>query len=713
MRFTVLLALLVTALIHPRYAPHTALAAPRTSANIAYVTYDDSGFTGSFDHNNGTGNIFSNAIPDGPPATSNPSAAVTYNTMTFSPLALADVSTSSLQRYDTLILFEICNIDTLFSTEQHSAINSFVESGGKLLIFDSDRCSDEPGGAGSANYSWFMFPFSTSAPGPRGATSKLTVLEDSPLTVGLTGDSFGQDELGDANTAVTSAPGWFAAAKTTNHLGHSGYFLAYASRGGLALYNGADYWFTDGPTQSLEHLFVNELNLRWNPDELPRHHPILPPIPGPPTAVSARTSGPGMISVTWTPPPGAVSSFGVALYKEHVDSKGDSARHMELEKTTTVPLSTTSVTFRGLVDGVAYAAQVWARNGAGKGPVVTASPDHVCPGTPPTTPPRRVVVLVMGLNSSLPSSAYNPIRAMCDLHTARNGVLRKMGEYWDSVGRGTSSDFPTMANALESTGAVLLPFSYNEAYFLPNGPSPRFQVNAYSRQVANDADPAAAALVLDYEIEAIRENWRKAQITVIGHSLGGVVAETWWDTFPNHARRSNHIVGVYSLDSPINGFDMAGALSVLNVHCDAFLPCTDFARFEVRRWLARQSYDSHALSEDAKKDRSIYTSLATWHDFVMFLASWPDDGMCTQALGTFHSFLGGLFDDIWGTSGPNDLDCGLRMTMSSAPDVRITGQDGGGNASELLGLQFPSHNVVLLDANNIRLLRDAVMSMGK
>ena len=42
------------------------------------------------------------------------------------------------------------------------AINDYVSSGHKLLIYDSDRCS--PGEGGSADYSWFLFPLTSSAP---------------------------------------------------------------------------------------------------------------------------------------------------------------------------------------------------------------------------------------------------------------------------------------------------------------------------------------------------------------------------------------------------------------------------------------------------------------------------------------------------------------------------------------------------------------------
>ena len=248
-----------------------SFAASRSSHNIAYVTYDDSGFTGS---SIPSANIFTDAIVGGPSPTNSPTASVTYNGMTFTPLAKAALSSTTLAAYDTLILFEVCDIATSLTASQHAAINAYLAAGNKILLYDGDRCAPGFGGAGNADYSWFTFPFATSNPGPQGASGTLTVVENSSLTQGLSSDPFNSDELGDANTATTSDPHWFAAAKTTNVLGNNGYFLAYARNTGLIIYDGADHWFTDGPTKSLTDLFLNELNQQYDPDNLPSTTPI-------------------------------------------------------------------------------------------------------------------------------------------------------------------------------------------------------------------------------------------------------------------------------------------------------------------------------------------------------------------------------------------------------------------------------------------------------
>jgi pimeloyl-ACP methyl ester carboxylesterase len=250
-----------------------SFAASRSSHNIAYVNYDDSGFTES---GIPSANIFSDSVVGGPSPTGSSADSVKYNGMTFTPLARASLSTSTLAPYDTLILFEVCDIATSLTSSQHAAINAYLAAGNKILLYDADRCATGEGG--NADYSWFTFPFATSNPGPQGASGTLTIVENSTLTQGLASDPFTSDELGDANTATTSNPNWFAAAKTTNVLGNNGYFLAYARNKGLIIYDGADHWFSSGQTKSLTDLFLNELNQQYDPDNLPSSVPIAPSI---------------------------------------------------------------------------------------------------------------------------------------------------------------------------------------------------------------------------------------------------------------------------------------------------------------------------------------------------------------------------------------------------------------------------------------------------
>src|SRR2546429_916029 len=109
-----------------------SFAASRSSHNIAYVNYDDSGFTGS---SPAQGNIFADSVVNSPAPTGSKTASVTYNGMTFTPLTIAALSTSALAPYDTLILFEVCDIATSLNSSQHAAINAYLAAGNKILLY--------------------------------------------------------------------------------------------------------------------------------------------------------------------------------------------------------------------------------------------------------------------------------------------------------------------------------------------------------------------------------------------------------------------------------------------------------------------------------------------------------------------------------------------------------------------------------------------------
>src|SRR5437660_831510 len=96
--------MLATAIVVPLTGSIThSFAASRSSHNIAYVNYNDSGFT---EGGQASANIFSDSVVNGPSPTGSTTASVTYNGMTFTPLTKAALSTATLAPFDTLILFE-------------------------------------------------------------------------------------------------------------------------------------------------------------------------------------------------------------------------------------------------------------------------------------------------------------------------------------------------------------------------------------------------------------------------------------------------------------------------------------------------------------------------------------------------------------------------------------------------------------------------------
>jgi len=79
--------------------------------------------------------------------------------------------------------------------------------------------------------------------------------------------------VGDANVFTTFSGSWFKSIIAQN-INTSGIVEAYArtsppDAGGLAIYEGEDFWFTFGPSSHLRLVFDNMLAQTWNPDGLP------------------------------------------------------------------------------------------------------------------------------------------------------------------------------------------------------------------------------------------------------------------------------------------------------------------------------------------------------------------------------------------------------------------------------------------------------------
>lgn len=248
--------------------PASAQAA--TTHNVAYVTDFGSGINDAGGPGSGS-SIFVNALTGSAIGSGNTG---TYNGASFTNVPVSSIEaapSTALNGFDTAILYEICDINSHPAME--NAVNTFLDNGGKVMIFDADRCA--PGEGGLANYSNFLFPFATSSPGPRGASGSYTSIEPSTLTTGLTVGPQPGDAVGDANTFTSNAGGWCASIGATNVLGNNGNVEAYARtiNGGLALYEGEDFWFTFGPSPHLKQVFDLELAQAFNPDGLPCTNP--------------------------------------------------------------------------------------------------------------------------------------------------------------------------------------------------------------------------------------------------------------------------------------------------------------------------------------------------------------------------------------------------------------------------------------------------------
>jgi hypothetical protein len=206
----------------------------------------------------------------------------TYGPYEFTNVPVSDINThpdTAFNGFDSLELYMVCDLGAAANSTALSAVNRFIEQGGKVMITDGDRCNDS--GGTTPDYRNFEFPFTSNNPGPRGASGAYTQIEDSTLTHGLSLGPQNGDSVGDANIFQTHHSSWFAAIKATNVSGVNGAVESYARTrsGGLAIFEGEDFWFTFGPDPHLKQVFDLMLGQRWNPDGLPRSLPASTPCP--------------------------------------------------------------------------------------------------------------------------------------------------------------------------------------------------------------------------------------------------------------------------------------------------------------------------------------------------------------------------------------------------------------------------------------------------
>lgn len=301
------------------------------SSNVAYVTDAScTGFGGSggvedpvFDGCS----IFENAVQGAPIAnggTYTPSGGVSTTFTDVSVSAINAGGLSAISSYDTVILYQVCDIGAAANANALTAINTYLSNGlGKVIIFDGDLCA--PTEAGQADYSGFLFPFTSNNPGPAGATGTITFVEGGDTlttgeSLGFVGPSGVIDAVGDSNTFTTNTGGWCEAIGGTNGNGVDGIQVGYArtAKGALAIYIGWDFWATWGTTQNFafdKTLFDDALNQAFNPDNLPCGVPVtgikLDPLTATNPVGTSHTVTATVTDSTGAPVPGVLVTFTV------------------------------------------------------------------------------------------------------------------------------------------------------------------------------------------------------------------------------------------------------------------------------------------------------------------------------------------------------------------------------------------------------------------
>jgi hypothetical protein len=202
-----------------------------------------------------------------------------FEQFSFQDITQEEIEAPTLAQYDTVVLNQVFT-ETL-SAAQQQALSAFVTSGGKLIIHDAD-------GTEGNNYSWLPVPAETGASCQNcGHTDGVAeIVEDNTLVSSdpsspdyidveeLPGNS---DAVGDANVLVTEDPRWDVDIRATNSQNVNGAVHAYATDGGLIIYNGLDddafeYTFPAAVGWPSK-LWYQELDQQWNPDNLPHSNP--------------------------------------------------------------------------------------------------------------------------------------------------------------------------------------------------------------------------------------------------------------------------------------------------------------------------------------------------------------------------------------------------------------------------------------------------------
>lgn len=163
----------------------------------------------------------------------------------FVPTVVSAFDQTTLGGYQIAVISQVCNAATALNKTQAQALVDWVYSGGKLIIQDSDDCTN-------TDYSFLPYKFETSKPGKNAARgSKLVNVESNALgSTNKTSAAFvdvqayvadSLQQLGDANLVVTQDRHWCGHFYGTNILNENGFEQAYAPFGqGLFIYDGFD-----------------------------------------------------------------------------------------------------------------------------------------------------------------------------------------------------------------------------------------------------------------------------------------------------------------------------------------------------------------------------------------------------------------------------------------------------------------------------------------
>lgn len=192
---------------------------------------------------------------------------------TFSRINASMVTPELLAQNDAVILNMVCNSDEYLSTPQGDALNSFVQAGHTLIMWDSDACGPK------THYGFLPYQFQTNNPGAQGARGKnlinvesdaLGSLDPTDKTHFVDVKAYAADpgnQIGDANTTITKDDHWCGHLFGTNSQNVNGFMQMYMPSGqGVYVFDGFDHDDQDLPPHQKIRTLEMELTM---PADLP------------------------------------------------------------------------------------------------------------------------------------------------------------------------------------------------------------------------------------------------------------------------------------------------------------------------------------------------------------------------------------------------------------------------------------------------------------
>jgi alpha-tubulin suppressor-like RCC1 family protein len=352
--------------------------------------------------------------------------------------------------------------------------------------------------------------------------------------------------------------------------------------------------------------------------------------PGPPTNVSASPAN-GSAYVSWNPPAQDGGS-PIAGYTVHASSSDIGAALVTVKVGGTV----TSTRVYGLTSNChsTYSFTVTATNAKGTGPPGGQSED-IRPSGVYSDPPTNVVIAIRGVqNSATALHPWNPLKQdYCYLYRSPNPQLAEIGNSFDP-----NQSLPeNLTDAMAATGALILPLSYNGSWLVPDPSTPGgylFSENTYNNLDTWTHTPLQVAEQLWNEVYSIHSAWPFARIVIVGHSLGGDIAETYFEQYFN-VHDSKGVTNIFSLDSPVNGLqDVIGAAALLCA-IEGISGCVGGAfSYWAYRWINRQTSGHAALVKDAASGNPgpPYIPIGTIGDLLYVDFNSPCSGLRSQLL---------------------------------------------------------------------------------